>query len=568
MDSKEHNSEELEVAGSDSGATATSSLGGDTMSQTSEDEPTSLIEEANGKEHGSRKTFDLVMPPPVSTSTRAYVATRPVSMSVGANTSSPRKTSNGSTGTPKKWVVNVPPPLAGFSSSPSAQSRLSERLSTRFDSAVLAQLNFGPAIRNEGQALQGGLAPQKEAENELETTSSPRIELTSSDNELEDTTNGSEVAQPPTPTEQDRELSEPILRDVSTLSTASETSLDGSIQSEPLLSPRSKPEVPAKSAALLERRKEMQRNKPSSEVSTPTGSLSPSGHKHAPPPVPRRKSGYFEKGNFREPGSHHESSVSNHSADTDPDSTTDRVTQNRKHRIIELARSEAFYVRSLKYLIERFLVPMRDSLATDSPLISAEGSKLICSNIEMIYKIHEPFAAEISKLEKDWNKDSELGPLMLGLAPYLRIYSTYITKYNKAMEVFLEAMKHKSFRRFISEGLAGPGAELLDWPSYYIQPVQRIPKYLIILSETLKETPESHPDHGKLQKALDTLTSLALVRFLAFYQTILWKYHANILLVSSFWMLFLSHVQPENAMLVVEMDYLLGAGIFFFFSYL
>lgn len=512
METNELNLEEVEVLGSDSGATANSSLGDDSPTHASDDEQPASIEDPSAKNDSGRKTFDLVVPPPISTSTRAFGATRPVSMSFSGPSSSPRKSSGSTAGTPKKWVVNVPPPLAGFSSSPSAQSRLTERMSTRFDASVIASLNFGPSAHNEDDEEPATLQSLKEAASEPEPTTSPRIELPPSDSETEELPNGSDAAQTPTPNGHERDLSEPILRDVSMLSAASETSLDESAQSEPLLSPRSKPQVPAKSAALLERRKEMQKNKPAPEVPAPSGSLSPNSHKQAPPPIPRRKSQYFEKGTiFREPGSKEQSNGSSGHDSNQSTNSAEDMMRTRTYLANELLKTESFYVRSLKTIVEKFLLPMRESLATDAPILSLDGQKQLFSNIEMILKVHEPFEAEVSKVVAGWNRDSKVGPLLLGLAPYLRIYMTYINNYNKSMQVYQEGMKHKSFKRFIAD--ASVGNDLDNWPSYCIQPVQRVLKYMLILSEMVKNTPEDHPDLEVLRKAHDTLGALATVRF-------------------------------------------------------
>lgn len=507
METKEHKLDESEMVGSDSGATTNGSIDDDSASEVSEEEQLALMEDEAANAAAGRKTFDLVVPPPISTSSRAFSTTRPVSINLGSTTSSPRKSSNAGPGTPKKWVVNVPPPLAGFASSPSAQSRLTERLSTRFDSSVLAQLNFGPLTRAEAPDSQASSSAPKDPESESVPSISPRIELHSSDSESEETANGSIIAQPATPNGRDHDLSEPILHDASTLSTTSETSLDESAQSEPVLSPRSKPQVPAKSAALLERRKEKQRTKPAPEVASPTAPLSPSGHKTAPPPVPRRKSGYFEKGTiFREPGSKEGSNGSSHTTE----SNSEEMLRTRAYLAQELLKTETFYVRSMKTIVEKFLTPMRESLATDTPILSVDGQKQLFSNIEMILKVHEPFESEVQKTVSAWSRDSKAGPLLLGLAPYLRIYMTYINNYNKSMQVYQEGMKHKSFKRFIAE--ASVGNDLDNWPSYCIQPVQRVLKYMLILSEMIKNTPEDHPDYEPLKKAHDTLGGLAMVR--------------------------------------------------------
>jgi hypothetical protein len=42
-----------------------------------------------------------------------------------------------------------------------------------------------------------------------------------------------------------------------------------------------------------------------------------------------------------------------------------------------------------------------------------------------------------------------------------------------------------------------------------IQPVQRIPRYVLLLKDMLKHTPQDHPDHHHLLAAVSELTTLA-----------------------------------------------------------
>ena len=46
-------------------------------------------------------------------------------------------------------------------------------------------------------------------------------------------------------------------------------------------------------------------------------------------------------------------------------------------------------------------------------------------------------------------------------------------------------------------------------PSYLIMPVQRIPRYILLLQDYKSNTEESHPDYQNLTKALETLKNIA-----------------------------------------------------------
>ena len=45
--------------------------------------------------------------------------------------------------------------------------------------------------------------------------------------------------------------------------------------------------------------------------------------------------------------------------------------------------------------------------------------------------------------------------------------------------------------------------------SLLIQPVQRIPRYKLLLEQLLKETPQAHPDHPNLVSTLEEVSAVA-----------------------------------------------------------
>ena len=49
----------------------------------------------------------------------------------------------------------------------------------------------------------------------------------------------------------------------------------------------------------------------------------------------------------------------------------------------------------------------------------------------------------------------------------------------------------------------------LDLPSYLILPIQRIPRYSLLLSQLLKVTPNNHPDRDLIEKAKDLVENVA-----------------------------------------------------------
>lgn len=69
--------------------------------------------------------------------------------------------------------------------------------------------------------------------------------------------------------------------------------------------------------------------------------------------------------------------------------------------------------------------------------------------------------------------------------------------------------KHQPFCAFLRETLRKPECKGLTFQAYILTPVQRIPRYKLLLSDLLKHTPVDHADHVCLTKALAIIESVA-----------------------------------------------------------
>ena len=47
-----------------------------------------------------------------------------------------------------------------------------------------------------------------------------------------------------------------------------------------------------------------------------------------------------------------------------------------------------------------------------------------------------------------------------------------------------------------------------------ITPIQRVPRYVLLLKELIKHTPATHPDHADLKKALSVIEGALTLQFL------------------------------------------------------
>ncbi|KAG0034410.1 hypothetical protein BGZ81_004891 [Podila clonocystis] len=109
-------------------------------------------------------------------------------------------------------------------------------------------------------------------------------------------------------------------------------------------------------------------------------------------------------------------------------------------------------------------------------------------------------------LDQDWC----VGDIFIEIAPFLKMYSNYVKTYTSALTHINDCMNRSDrFTEFVKVTSRKPECKNLDFQSYLMLPVQRIPRYRMLLEGLLRHTPEDHPDHRKLQTAFQSMEQTA-----------------------------------------------------------
>ncbi|EFA84103.1 pleckstrin domain-containing protein [Heterostelium album PN500] len=96
------------------------------------------------------------------------------------------------------------------------------------------------------------------------------------------------------------------------------------------------------------------------------------------------------------------------------------------------------------------------------------------------------------------------------MAPFLRAYTVYSNSYNSSILLLSSLTKsNPSFSSFLSKCLLKPASKGLNLSSYLIMPIQRIPRYKLLLENLLAKSPENHVDYVDLKEALTMIGSVA-----------------------------------------------------------
>ncbi len=108
-----------------------------------------------------------------------------------------------------------------------------------------------------------------------------------------------------------------------------------------------------------------------------------------------------------------------------------------------------------------------------------------------------PLSPSVARADTDC-----IGDLFVQFGPFLKMYTQFASNSEEAMRLLRDLQeKNSTFSAFTAECMANPRCRGQSLDSFLIMPIQRIPRYLLLLAELKKHTPTEHPDHAHLSKA-------------------------------------------------------------------
>ncbi|KAG2456964.1 ARHGH factor, partial [Polypterus senegalus] len=154
------------------------------------------------------------------------------------------------------------------------------------------------------------------------------------------------------------------------------------------------------------------------------------------------------------------------------------------------------------------------------PLKQPENSVICDPGLvdEMFYQIpeilehHEQFLEQILTCVQEWHDKQKVGDLLIESFSkdiLVNIYSAYIDNFLNAKDAVRIAKEAKpAFMKFLEQCMR-ENKEKQALSDLMIKPVQRIPRYELLVKDLLKHTPEDHPDHPFLIDAQKNIKQLA-----------------------------------------------------------
>jgi len=176
---------------------------------------------------------------------------------------------------------------------------------------------------------------------------------------------------------------------------------------------------------------------------------------------------------------------------------------------VEIVASEQAYVNYLNTIAVSYRIPLEAQAAVFSDAVSADEIKSLFRQIDVLLAYHRRLLEQLLECQRQWSESSTLGGVFLEIAQFLRLYSNYVNHYPRSQEILKRMYLSPSGGKLLRQLDEQPEARKLSLKDYLIMPVQRVPRYILLLQALLKATPPEHADVVALQQAKGKLEEVA-----------------------------------------------------------
>merc|ERR1712137_913474 len=174
----------------------------------------------------------------------------------------------------------------------------------------------------------------------------------------------------------------------------------------------------------------------------------------------------------------------------------------------EMGVTERSYVDSLNTMVNKYMNPLHGYSYARRSVLDISQVHEVFSNIEEIINYHTMLLEGLERRVSKFDASTCLGEFFISMTDYLRCYTTYVNNYNNAIATLSELEENSDFEAKLKY-LTDNGIKGKSIYTYLIMPIQRVPRYILLLNELIKHTKESHPDYPHLIKAVEKMEQLA-----------------------------------------------------------
>ncbi|KAL7718195.1 hypothetical protein QTN25_004494 [Entamoeba marina] len=185
------------------------------------------------------------------------------------------------------------------------------------------------------------------------------------------------------------------------------------------------------------------------------------------------------------------------------------MSSQREKVVNEIFSTEEFYTFSLQCCIDFFYKQMISD--KNSSIIKKDDVYIIFAHFEEVLNVNKQFYMHLRSLKEKNELDTNIGSAFKKYIPFFKVYFLYILKAEKGTQLMAKYEQDQRYLDLIDSIQASvPTQTNLDLRSYLIMPVQRLPRYNLLLKELIQNTDENHPDYNNLNSAIEGIKEVTL----------------------------------------------------------
>lgn len=198
-----------------------------------------------------------------------------------------------------------------------------------------------------------------------------------------------------------------------------------------------------------------------------------------------------------------EANPSKEDADTMPLSVEEENDLKRTRIVQEMLDTEEKYVNFLEILVCNGLVPLRED-----KVLSEGDIRVIFSNVESILKFHKIFLEDLKTRVSGWQPDSILSNVFTQYYQYFRLYFEFVNNF-EASDALLNRQLRRNARVVKQQEKILQKTGKLDFASLLIMPIQRVPRYALLLKEYQRKLNPGHPEEKIIVETIDNMEKIS-----------------------------------------------------------
>ena len=181
----------------------------------------------------------------------------------------------------------------------------------------------------------------------------------------------------------------------------------------------------------------------------------------------------------------------------------------REKAVREIMESEDAYVQNLQLLMAEYAGPLKRMLA-EHQMITAQQYKDLFLNLDEILAFNTRLLGAFQERMRNFdNRRTCIGDIFLQFPQMSTLYQYFVSNFDKSAAALNVLLENPAFVQWQERVAEQPQLHKLRINTLLIMPVQRVPRYSLLLRELISKTPETHPDYASLQKAFDFIGTVA-----------------------------------------------------------